>query len=118
MTEEENKLFSDLKDKLDESIKTFTSRGNKAFVRLSTRSPKDAVDKIPERIEPLVRKHLMPFNSSPLDSLDGNTKLVALRRAFFDCMQVTSASEVFGLMMYSSRAVSDIKRALDFVGNV
>jgi hypothetical protein len=115
MTEEANAMFEGLQNKLQLAIQTFTKRGNKCFVRLSTRSPKDAVDKIPERILPLLEKELDSLSQPPLN-LDGNSRLLALRRAFFACMQVESAKEVFDLIMYSSRAVSDIKRALDFIG--
>lgn len=52
--------------------------------------------------------------TSALRSLDDNTKLVALRRACFQLMVCKNADDVFGLVALSSRAISDIKRAIDY----
>jgi len=41
--------------------------------------------------------------------------MFAIRKAFFLSMRVQSADEAFELLMYSSRAVSDIIRAIDFL---
>jgi hypothetical protein len=57
------------------SIDKFVKRGNKAFVRLNTRSPKDAVDKIPNKLNPILKKELDSF-----DHLGNNEIHIALRR--------------------------------------
>lgn len=44
--------------RLQTAIETM-GRGQPVFVRLSTRSPKDAVDKLPERLLPLLRQELV-----------------------------------------------------------
>ena len=46
-------FYSSLKLKRDTPIKEFVSKGNAAFFRLSTRSPKDAVDKM-EKLKVLI----------------------------------------------------------------
>jgi hypothetical protein len=111
------------------------------FVRLSTRSPKDAVDKLDQQtvLLPLLRKHLQRLNaSSPAaasapsassaspapDSKEPaaaapdphlvalNTQLLALRYTFFDALAMRSAEGVLQVMGMSSRVISDVSRAL------
>jgi len=110
--------LNSLKQKLENEISFFVKSGSNAFVRLSTRSPKDAADKIPSKLIPLFVNQLkiqMETSKSEGKELDNNDKLIALRKAFFQVMSVKSAEEVMNLMMFSSRAVSDIKRALDYI---
>jgi hypothetical protein len=108
-----------LKTRLETAIQHFvrTSPAHAAFVRLSTRSPKDAVDKVPGLI-PILREQLQQEKRKCEEAGDreygGNERLVGLRRAFMRVMAVTNADEALQLIMYSSRAISDIKRALDF----
>jgi len=88
-------------------------------VRLSTRSPKDAVDKFPERLAPFLLQELSRLDAaSNGNSLTDNEKIVALHRAFSQVLRVESAEEVFKLMAYSERTVSDLIRAVDYSSNL
>jgi len=114
MTNEENRLFEQLKSRLDQKIKTISKNGQGAFVRLSTRSPKDACDKIPERVIPLIVSKLR--NASIPDEKSNETtnmKLIVLRTAFFECLRFQTGEEAMDVMSLSSRIVSDIVRAID-----
>lgn len=60
------------------------SGAQKVFVRLSTRSPKDAVDKRPDMVVPLLRQHLADMAKklklkSP-SKLSLNDQLICIRR--------------------------------------
>ncbi|KAL6058969.1 hypothetical protein QOT17_014497 [Balamuthia mandrillaris] len=122
LSKEEEGLLAGLKARLEEAIQVFVERGNAAFVRLSTRSPKDAVDKDEEALRPLLVEALLQqqqrSRKASLDELDANDCLIALRKAFFQRMRVTSADQVFQLMMYSNRTVSDMKRAIDHADKI
>lgn len=81
-----------------------------AFVRLSTRSPKDAVDKLPdERVVGIVRDELSRAGSS------NTARLVAMRTAFSRAMAISDGAAAFALMANSERIVSDIIRAVEHV---
>eukprot|EP01112_Ceratiomyxa_fruticulosa_P001129 TRINITY_DN1110_c0_g5_i1.p1 TRINITY_DN1110_c0_g5~~TRINITY_DN1110_c0_g5_i1.p1 ORF type:complete len:340 (+),score=68.27 TRINITY_DN1110_c0_g5_i1:60-1079(+) len=106
-------------DELEAEIQKF---GRSAFVRLSTRSPKDAVDKL-SKIQATVIQELHKIfpdqkiqTISELDEEKANLYLIALKTAFFNMMKVTNAKEAFDLFMYSSRTVSDIRRVLSLSG--
>ena len=87
-----------------------------AFVRLSTRSPKDALENSPalrKRATDLLRERLRRAN---LDRLTGdslaNAKLVAVQEVTSELLSVRSADEAFELLGMSSRCVSDLVRML------
>ena len=87
-----------------------------AFVRLSTRSPKDALENSPalrKRATDLLRERLRRAN---LDRLTGdslaNAKLVAVQEVTSELLSVRSADEAFELLSMSSRCVSDLVRML------
>eukprot|EP01089_Gocevia_fonbrunei_P021003 TRINITY_DN7976_c0_g1_i1.p1 TRINITY_DN7976_c0_g1~~TRINITY_DN7976_c0_g1_i1.p1 ORF type:complete len:267 (+),score=35.49 TRINITY_DN7976_c0_g1_i1:240-1040(+) len=110
----ENKLISNLKKRLTSCISNYKDG---AFVRLSTRSPKDAVDKYPALLHPILQvtlKEQAEIDNVKIQDLEENSKLIAIRRAFFRIMKVSNAEEIFNLMMYSARIISDLKRALDY----
>ena len=85
----------------------YSGTGGGAFVRLSTRSPKDAVDK-----PPLADKLNKLLDIQLNGAKDANDHIIAVRRAFFKCMKVTSVEEALLLISFSSRTISDLKRAL------
>jgi hypothetical protein len=147
---EEDKLMDVLKKEVNSSIlaikaydsKYFhqTTRGlveqnsfkseeheGKVFVRLSMRSPKDAVDKIPSKHSILVKSIRKEIATTALEEfvlsssmvlnyhyglfifitrrcsiahLDASRQMQALRRAFFEASAVTSAEEALELVMY------------------
>jgi hypothetical protein len=101
LTVEEKEYIQSLTTRLNEAITTY----GKAFAKLSSRSPKDAVDKLPHKIVPILKKELSQHPQTPAG------EFVAFRQALMEGMAVTSAEEVFELFSYSARIVSDIKRA-------
>ena len=68
-------------------------------------SPKDAVDKMPERLAPLLEEAL---RGVPED--DQNATLIALRRAFAQTLRIHSADEALFIMSLSGRTISDVIR--------
>lgn len=93
-----------LKDDLNAAIQR-VGGSDGAFVRLTTRSPKDAVDKMPERLAPLLEEAL---RGVPED--DQNATLIALRRAFAQTLRIHSADEALFIMSLSGRTISDVIR--------
>jgi hypothetical protein len=109
---------TNIKRKLDEAISEFLPNG--AFVRLSTRSPKDAVDKCePEKLVQEIAKHMkaemVKRNVQDPEEFEVNTKLICLRRAFFDRMRVFNSADVFKLLAVSYRTTGDLIRAVENV---
>eukprot|EP01102_Stenamoeba_stenopodia_P011683 TRINITY_DN3610_c0_g1_i1.p1 TRINITY_DN3610_c0_g1~~TRINITY_DN3610_c0_g1_i1.p1 ORF type:complete len:320 (+),score=67.86 TRINITY_DN3610_c0_g1_i1:55-1014(+) len=100
---EQHKAFDGLLERLDAAIKRFPS----AFVKLSTRSPKDSVDKDPQRLLPILAKHLKTAEQTP------NGTLLALRRSFLEVMAVKDAKEALSILQLSARIISDIRRGLE-----
>ncbi|KAJ3447995.1 cell division cycle protein 123 [Anaeramoeba flamelloides] len=84
--------------------------GEKFFVKLNSRSAKDAVDKVPNRLQPLLEKQLEIVKQKRSLSTD----LVALRRSMFESMSISSCKEALDVFSYSYRIVSDLKRSLTF----
>jgi hypothetical protein len=82
LNEEEERIFSGMLKRLQTDIQSFGSEGN--FVKLSTRSPKDSVDKIGDKVVNILRKEL---ESIP----DQNDVLIAIRKSFFKAMKVHSS---------------------------
>jgi hypothetical protein len=123
-TEAQRKTYQNFYDRLAAAIDTLTSSsaGGGVFVRLSTRSPKDAPPLLPRdqliaalcaELTQLAHKHPTRYlpNAGDLHSL-------ALHRTCFSLMKVTSASQALGLCALSNRCISDLKRALDNVENI
>lgn len=75
-----------------------------AFLKLSSRSPKDAVDKLPNKLIPILKRELQNHPNDP------SGQFVAIRQAFMSMLQVNSAEEGLDLFSYSSRIVSDLRR--------
>ena len=98
-----------LKSTLAEHIDRATSTGGRAFVRLSTRSPKDAIDK-----SPALRMRLVQALRGRLHARsDENAQLCALQDCFGELMSVRDVGEALDLVRHSSRCVSDLVRMLD-----
>ncbi len=84
-----------------------TKLGGAAFVRLSTRSPKDAIVSSPEFIR---------YMQECTNSIDPDN-LAALGFAFYDCVmkagRITSGKAAVDLLCNSSRVFMDLRRAAD-----
>jgi len=109
LNEEEERIFSGMLERLQAAIQSFGSQG--AFVKLSTRSPKDAVDKIGDKVVNILRKEL---ESIP-DKKDQNDVLIAIRKSFFKAMKVHSSKEAMEIMILSARTISDLKMSIDLM---
>ena len=101
--------FNTLVTAVDQAIASLRAQsGNrkaKAFVKLSSRSPKDAVWNDRDRIIPVLTHHLKHRKHKK----DLNEKMIALRRSFLKASAVSSAAEAFELMKWSSRIISDLR---------
>jgi len=92
--------------RVDDAI---TTLGGQAFVKLSTRSPKDALSgSVNERMVMLYREALQKSDKSP------NQDVIAFARATRDGARVTSGKEALGLLKMSSRIREDFMKALEF----
>lgn len=86
------------------------------FIRLSTRSPKDAADKpiFRERLFELMREKFHDENGELIEEYpDLNLRLIGLRECFSKVLCVSSKEEMLRLLSYSERCVSDLKRLID-----
>eukprot|EP00966_Prymnesium_polylepis_P249327 5764260-Prymnesium_polylepis.2 len=111
LSAQEQARLSTLRAQVSAHVSDFAAAGHRSFVRLSTRSPKDAVDKV-ERLRrkavELLRTRLAA--AAP----DDNAKLCALQEVTSELLSVSSAPEAFELLGMSSRCISDIVRMLDY----
>jgi hypothetical protein len=155
----ELKVMSGLRNRLDRAIKLFQPPADVlkqeqachplhrtwgAFVRLCTRSPKDAVDKMETQLLPRLALELDTLalnkrsNSSSssttttgtaeqqhekkadtkkgkAEELSDDDRMLALRRSFMRVMKVQTGDEALQIFMNSYRTISDLKRAVDFL---
>ena len=118
LSADEQQRMTTLKAEVERHIREVMTSGasHGAFVRLSTRSPKDALENSPalrKRATDLLRERLRRAN---LDRLTGdslaNAKLVAVQEVTSELLSVRSADEAFELLGMSSRCVSDLVRML------
>jgi hypothetical protein len=114
-------LGKSLCSKIESGLTQFGGGG--VFARMSSRSPKDACDKpgavrrrVLQALRPMISKFSftdrMSDRNAVLSDDEANQCLIALRRSFFIGMAVTSIDEILELFSYSSRIISDLKRAL------
>jgi hypothetical protein len=103
LQDEEKIKWETLLTQLSKEISKFP---NGCFFRLNTRSPKDAVDKFPERLEKYLDTHLK-------SEMTLSEQYLILRQAFIESMRIHSVEEALLLMGASSRILGDFKRALD-----
>mmetsp|Transcript_22511 Transcript_22511/g.52122 ORF Transcript_22511/g.52122 Transcript_22511/m.52122 type:complete len:349 (-) Transcript_22511:300-1346(-) len=109
LTEEQAGHLDRLKQEVDDHV-AGTFRGKPVFMRLSTRSPKDAMDKLPR-----LRAQLVGMLRDRLNASDGdNAKLSTLQDCLTELAAVRSAAEFIELVSHSSRCVSDLVRLLDY----
>jgi len=116
LSPEDARRMGSLRERIELEVRRFVDGGGngsgRAFVRLSTRSPKDAVDSVPAlraKLVTMLRQRLAPEQSN-----DPNMRLSVLQDCFGELMSVTSAEEALDLIQFSSRCVSDLVRMLDY----
>ena len=105
LSDNQKEIIQQLETTLNESIKRM---GGQAFVKLASRSPKDAADKLPHVIIPILQDQLARFPSS------SNGEFLAMRYALLLAMRCTCAQDAFQLFSYSARIMSDLKRVRRF----
>eukprot|EP01090_Pellita_catalonica_P001587 TRINITY_DN11357_c0_g1_i1.p1 TRINITY_DN11357_c0_g1~~TRINITY_DN11357_c0_g1_i1.p1 ORF type:complete len:292 (+),score=44.69 TRINITY_DN11357_c0_g1_i1:123-998(+) len=111
-TQEHQNLVSLLEKKID----TYTQRfPDGAFVRLSTRSPKDSAlghPKTAKNFESELAKQPLPDSATTLEI--ENNRLIALINSATKALRVTSGAEAMALFLRSERVNEDLKLALEF----
>ena len=113
---EEKELLEGLAARIDESIESYFLQ-KKVFVKLSTRSPKDALtDEVNERFkvyldEELDRNMKESLNKNGLESqnLDSIAVCIAKRK----CMKIKSGQEALNILILSSRVREDLMKSYD-----
>ena len=98
--------------------KTSRFRASGAFVRLSSRSPKDGDPLDTQLLIQSYSQAIALLRSTYPDeyvSIDGkaNLEMIAHSRAQFECLKVTSAHEALNLILSSERVFTDLIEAVD-----
>lgn len=96
---EEKEKLSNLKSQVEKSLKTF---GDKAFIKMSSRSPKDVTN---ERFDGICKKELEKVK----DLTDNNQRCWAILRSSLMLLQVTSSDQVLDLLIRSDRVYEDFQ---------
>ena len=97
LTQDDCALFAGLAQEINRAIQSIETPGKKSrgvFVRLNTRSPKDAAIRNSERLY----SFLVPEFERITNPEDRNATIVALRRGFGQAMRVTSGEEAMSLL--------------------
>lgn len=109
------KVMDDISERLDKVFKEFGGTG--AFVKLSTRSPKDAVLSS-QKIKQIIEEELGESEQDEYKGLDWSTRaLIAFTRACSKTMKVTSGREAIELLFNSDRTYQDILRMKLMLGD-
>ncbi|PRP86639.1 hypothetical protein PROFUN_05118 [Planoprotostelium fungivorum] len=96
-----------LKAKIDEEMKrVMIKEGDGAFVRLSTRSPKDAVLRDETKIKKLLDLEMKNLGVTSYEDVEHT--MIAVIRAAIKCMRVTSGAEAVKYMCRSERSYHDL----------
>ena len=101
-------ILSNLEKKLDKLIQPFVRTNGGAFIKLSSRSPKDAA-LISLKMEGILKNAIQ--NSTTTDSSSHESELEDLlffTKACTDALKVVSGSEALWLLLHSKRVYQDI----------
>lgn len=113
----ERQHLAALEDKMDIAIRDLDSPDGAFFIRMSTRSPKDAGDKpfCRERLQQLMGAMFEQYPEGPLkeEYQDLNFRLIGFRECMSKVLCVGTRQEMLELLSYSERCVSDLKRLID-----
>ncbi|MFX0142216.1 MAG: hypothetical protein ACFFDN_51735, partial [Candidatus Hodarchaeota archaeon] len=107
ITSEENLLLKNIKEQIDDILKKFKTPDNGAFVRLSTRSPKDS--RIARKKSDKVFQEELKKGTG-----DENSRLVAIVKSSILGLKVNSGKEAMELLLDSQRIYDDLVTALQF----
>jgi hypothetical protein len=125
MSDADKIIYESFLNRISSAIESMHSKAG-VFVKLSTRSPKDAPPLLPRtKILTCLQKHLSNLLCPrEIRSLASNSplpvqiQLLAIRRAMFELMRISRTDEAIELLSLSGRVISDMKRALDYVDSV
>ncbi|ESO84439.1 hypothetical protein LOTGIDRAFT_176123, partial [Lottia gigantea] len=109
---EEHEIIDSLSQRLDVVLKDVISRSAEgfAFVKTSSRSPKDA----PMAMKRFGEVYKMFLNKLPEEKRQNeNDQIVALLQAAFEAMKVSTSKEVMQFMLSSERIYQDLLLALE-----
>ena len=98
-------LFHSLENRINSEM-TLISSSKQAFVRLSTRSPKDSKKARDKRIQ----RYKEEINNVENDD---NIKTLALLKSYLHGLRVTSGAEALELLCDSERVYDDLRDAID-----
>jgi len=112
LTEEEANLIEAVNKKISVSIDELKSRNKTCFVRLSSRSPKDAGLDGDAQLKQLLNEEINDFKQKGV-AIDSNVKLQALFNASARLMEVSSAEQAMNLLLSSERIYTDLCHAID-----
>lgn len=101
LSKEQGAIIQQIRGTLNQTIEEM---GGDAFVKLASRSPKDAADKLPQVILPILREQLKLFPPT------ANGEFLAMRYALLLSMKCSNSDDAFQLLSYSARIMSDLKR--------
>ncbi len=107
VTLEEEKLLKKTEKRIDDIINNFQDQKKGAFVRLSTRSPKDS--RIArKKSDEIFQEELKKGNG------DENSRLIAIVKSSILGLKVSSGKEAMDLLLDSQRVYDDLVTALQF----
>lgn len=105
MTPAETEHLDDLTKRLDSAMSIFTKEDGCAFVKLSSRSAKDA-PMLQTRLKDMYKEALGKFKED--EQKQENTKIICLLQAAFDAMRVSCAADVIDMFVRSERVYQDL----------
>ncbi|KAL6066399.1 hypothetical protein QOT17_009587 [Balamuthia mandrillaris] len=108
---QDGELLEELERVLEEAIRPFREAGNAAFVKLSSRSPKDATV-ASGKTDALYQEIIERFQQEGR-VIDDNAKVCALYEAHLSALKVFSGKEALELLSSSGRIQQDIQLLLD-----
>eukprot|EP01089_Gocevia_fonbrunei_P015536 TRINITY_DN4566_c0_g1_i1.p1 TRINITY_DN4566_c0_g1~~TRINITY_DN4566_c0_g1_i1.p1 ORF type:complete len:249 (+),score=45.03 TRINITY_DN4566_c0_g1_i1:103-747(+) len=110
-------LLKSIETALDSAIKPYLKSGG-AFIRLSTRSPKDAVLKT-KYIRTLIVEELENYPRTPSQSLESQelSDLYAFTSALSKSWKVTSGAQALSLLLNSQRVYKDLGQLLSYLNS-
>jgi len=99
-----------LEERLDKVVKAEGKDG--VFVKLSSRSPKDAVITSEKTVK--IFRQLLEEYKEKNGSIDDNAKLICINKAHILALQMFDAKEILSIFLSSDRVYEDLRLAMDY----
>ena len=115
----EHRSVMDLSARIESAMAQLKGTGDSDafFVRMSTRSPKDASDKpvFREKLLDLMQRCFVDDGDGALNGeyLDLNRRLIRVRECLSKVLCVSRCADMLKLLSFSERCLSDLKRLID-----